>query len=93
MSAGKLIFLLGSEDKHVYIYDTQTAEIVSKIKVPQHIVHLVNPRHPSNSVEFVSSYVECSRIDFWTPQLLSEREGIIKEKEKKNRKEKKNKKE
>lgn len=60
----------GSEDKHIYIYDTFTGKVCKKLKSPKsQVIHLVCPRDKKNSLELVSSSIENLDIYFWGPEV------------------------
>lgn len=59
-----VIILLGSEDKKIYIYDTQSGELVKELENPhflQTVVHLVQPIN-STEMSLVSASIDNVRI-------------------------------
>jgi COMPASS component SWD3 len=64
----------GSEDKKIFIYDTQSGELVKELENPhftQTVVHLVQPIN-SSEVTLVSSSIDNTRITFWSPVKTKE---------------------
>lgn len=57
--------LTGSEDSHIYIYDTTSTEIVKKFKTHQKCVNLVKPMPDSWPYSFVFTGLEDISIHIW----------------------------
>ena len=56
--ANEKYIVTGSEDSHIYIYDSISSNLVSKIKTNQKCVNLVKPLPDSNPYSFVYTGLE-----------------------------------
>ena len=57
--------ITGSEDSHIYIYDTMSAEIAAKYKTHQKCVNLVKPLTSCKPYSFVFTGLEDISIYLW----------------------------